>query len=115
MGLWIGSPALGASENVVWRKLANRTQGNRAVGGCLFLTEARLLFVPNHLDAITGGMRWEIPLTQLRSVGRENPDGGIFSGGLRTRLRIDTDAGTELFVVNKVDQVIKTLDAVVSA
>ncbi|MFD6389806.1 hypothetical protein [Nocardia sp. NPDC060259] len=111
MGLWIGSPTLGASENVVWRKLANRTQGSRAVGGCLYLTEIRLLFVPTHVDAITGGKRWETPLAQLRAVGQQSPDGGVFSGGLRTRLRIDTGAGTELFVVNKIDEVIAKLDA----
>ncbi|MEV0549605.1 hypothetical protein [Nocardia salmonicida] len=111
MGLWIGSPALNAAENVVWQKLANRTQGGRAVGGRLHLTETRLLFVPNHLDAITGGKRWEARLTQLRAVGRQSPDGGLFSGGLRTRLRVDTDAGTELFVIEAIDEAIAILDA----
>lgn len=111
MGLWIGNPGLGPSETVRWQKLANRTQGSRAVGGRLYLTESRLLFVPTHLDSITGGKRWELPLAQLRSVGRQDADGGLFSGGLRTRLRLDTDAGTELFVVNDIDEVIAELDA----
>lgn len=111
MGMWIGSPVLGASETVVWRKLANRTQGRRAIGGCLYLTETRLLFIPNHLDAMTGGKRWETPLTHVRAIGREDPDGGLFSGGLRTRLRLDTDAGPELFVINDLDEVITTLGA----
>ncbi|MEV6358920.1 hypothetical protein [Nocardia asteroides] len=111
MGLWIGNPELGASEKVVWQQLANRTQGSRAVGGRLYLTDTRLLFVPNHLDALTGGKRWEVSLTHLRAVGKQDPDGGLFSGGLRTRLRLDTDAGTELFVVGEIDEVIATLDA----
>ncbi|MFE3545157.1 hypothetical protein ACFXK0_19535 [Nocardia sp. NPDC059177] len=81
------------------------------MGGRLHLTETRLLFVPNHLDAVTGGKRWETPLAQLRALGRHEPDGGLFSGGLRTRLRIDTDTGTELFVINKLDEVIATLEA----
>ncbi len=111
MGLWIGDPNLSGSEHVLWSKLANRMQGRRAVGGCLFLTETRLLFVPNHLDAITGGRQWEIPRSQVRSVGRQGPDGGLFSGGLRTRLRIDTTTGTELFVVNRLDAALAELDA----
>ncbi|PKV79021.1 hypothetical protein [Nocardia fluminea] len=111
MGLWIGSPTLNTTENVVWQKLANRTQGSRAVGGRLHLTETRLLFVPNHLDAITGGKRWETRLTHLRAVGQQSPDGGLFSGGLRTRLRVDTVAGTELFVIDPIDEAIAILDA----
>ncbi|WP_410871194.1 hypothetical protein [Nocardia sp. A7] len=111
MGLWIGTPALNATENIIWQKLANRTQGGRAVGGRLHLTGTRLLFVPNHIEAITGGKRWEAPLTQLRAVGRQSPDGGLFSGGIRTRLRLDTDAGTELFVIDPIDEAIAILDA----
>lgn len=110
MGLWIGAPRLNGSESVVWRKLANRTQGRRAVGGCLFLTEARLLFVPNHIDAVAGGKRWETPLELVRAVGRQDPDGGLFSGGMRTRLRVDTVAGTELFAVGQLDEVIARLN-----
>ncbi|MFE7718398.1 hypothetical protein ACFU44_05085 [Nocardia rhizosphaerihabitans] len=110
MGWWIGSPTLGASEKVVWQQLANRTQGGRAVGGRLYLTEARLVFVPNRLDALTGGKRWEVPLSRVRALGRQSPDGGLFSGGLRTRLHVDTDSGTELFVVGKLDEVIEILE-----
>ncbi|MFF0544723.1 hypothetical protein ACWEVD_12350 [Nocardia thailandica] len=111
MGLWISDPAFDAAEKVVWRQLANRTQGKRAVGGRLYLTSRRLLFTPNRLDAATGGRRWEVPLEQVRGLGRENPDGGLFSGGLRTRLRVDTDTGAELFVVGEVDEVIAVLQA----
>ncbi|MFC6013473.1 hypothetical protein [Nocardia lasii] len=115
MGLWIGSPALDASEHVVWEQLANRTQGRRAVGGRLHLTETRLLFVPNHLDAATGGKRWETRVSEVRGIGKEAPDGGLFSGGLRTRLRLDTDKGTELFVIGEIDEVIARLEAARSA
>lgn len=111
MGLWIGDPTLGASEKVVWQQLANHTQGKRAVGGRLTLTGSRLIFVPNRLDTATGGKHWEIPLERIRALGQEAPDGGLFSGGLRTRLRIETDTGVDLFVVGKVDEVISILDA----
>ncbi|MEU5404831.1 hypothetical protein [Nocardia asteroides] len=113
MGLWIGNPELDASEKVIWQQLANRTQGGRAVGGRLYLTGARLLFVPNHLDALTGGKRWEVSLGQVRAVGRQSPDGGLFSGGLRTRLLIETDTGTELFVIGQLDEVIEILETAV--
>ncbi|MEV6059857.1 hypothetical protein AB0L62_07615 [Nocardia asteroides] len=115
MGLWIGNPELGASEKVVWQQLANRTQGSRAVGGRLYLTDTRLLFVPNHLDALTGGKRWEVSLNQVRALGRQSPDGKLFSGGLRTRLLVDTDTGTELFVVGQLDEVIAILETAMPA
>lgn len=81
MGLWIGAPRLNGSESVVWRKL----------------------------DAVAGGKRWETPLELVRAVGRQDPDGGLFSGGMRTRLRVDTVAGTELFAVGQLDEVIARL------
>ncbi|MBC7301256.1 MAG: hypothetical protein H5T78_09890 [Nocardia sp.] len=104
MGIWIGEPKLTAPETVTWKYLANRTQNSRAVGGRLYLTGERLLFEPTHIDALTGGRSWQTPLTSITAVGTQAPTGGMFSGGLRTRLRIDLrDGGTELFVVNKMD------------
>ena len=66
MGIWIARPALSETEAVVWQQLANRTQSaNRAVGGRLYLTDTRLVFEPNRVDAATGGSRWSVPLGSI--------------------------------------------------
>lgn len=111
MGLWVGNPALADSETVVWRRAANRTQSaNRAVGGNLYLTNVRLLFEPNRVDAATGGQRWSAPVNAIVSVGIQPRDGNAFSGGLRNRLRLDlADGSIELFVISKLDDAVRTL------
>jgi hypothetical protein len=107
VGIWARDPVLAQTEAVLWKRAANRTQsGWRAIGGFLFLTGSRLLFEPNRVDAATGGKGWSAPLASILSVSIESPDGHLFSGGLRSRLRLDLDGGnTELFVVNRVHEV----------
>lgn len=111
MGMWVREPTLEPAEEVLWKRAANRTQSDRrAVGGCLYLTAARLYFEPNRLDAMTGGQRWSAPLAAVRHAGTEQRDGNRLSGGLRTRLRLDlVGGGVELFVVNHVDNVAKVI------
>ena len=113
MGIWVAKPSIGKSDSVVWKRAANREQaGWRAVGGRLFLTEGRLLFQPNRLDALLGGKYWECDLSGIASLGKLSPDGKPFSGGIRTRLRIALqDGSVEKFVVNSVDKVINLLRA----
>lgn len=115
MGIFFKPAQLAGDETLIWKKLANRTQGARAVGGRLFLTDRRLMFQPNRIDAVLRGRAWSTPLTLIERVGYEDPDGslfsgGLFSGGLRTRLRIDlVGGGTELFVVNGVDSAVQII------
>lgn len=111
MGIWVKSPQLAASETVTWKRSANRTQSaNRAVGGGLYLTGERLLFEPNHIDALIGGRSWYSALSDIAEIGTQAPTGGKFNGGLRARLRIELrDGTTELFVVNGLDRVVELL------
>ena len=111
MGIWVRGPDLSQSETVVWNRAANRTQSRgRAVGGRLYLTQERLVFEPNRLDALTGGAGWQTPLGRIAGVGSQAPDGNAFSGGMRTRLRLDlADGSVELFVVNHLDDVVRTI------
>jgi hypothetical protein len=111
MGIWVRGPDLGQSEKVVWNRAANRTQSRgRAVGGRLYLTQERLVFEPNRVDAITGGSSWQAALGHIAGVSSQAPDGNAFSGGLRTRLRLDlADGSVELFVVNHLEDVVRTI------
>jgi hypothetical protein len=100
-------------ETVTWSRRANRFQGSRGVGGRLVLTDRRLLFAPHRFDAALAGSWWEAELDQVSSVGverRGSAHKALLGGGLRRRLRVQTEAGEdELFLVNKLDQVLESL------
>ena len=99
--------------------LANRSQGSRAVGGRLTVDADELRFKPNAIDAMTGGRELTVPLARITAVevepGQLHPR-HLFSGGLRKRLAVVLDDGTrELFVVNKLDQVLAELREIVGS
>ncbi|MGH2985695.1 MAG: hypothetical protein ACRDLO_03275 [Solirubrobacterales bacterium] len=110
--VWFTASRLNPGERLEWSKAANRFQGSRAVGGRLALTDQRLVFASNRLDALLRGRRWAMPLEQIRSVGVEPRGGGnksLFGGNLRNRLRIRSGDGEELFVINDLDDLLGRL------
>jgi hypothetical protein len=110
---WLKSVQAEPDESVVWSHLANRVQSShRAVGGKLFLTDRRLIFCPHWIDAATGGRTWSLPLSDVAGVGIKPKGGDRFAGGLRDRLQIDlADGDVQLFVVNRLDEVVARLEA----
>lgn len=106
MAYWVPDPELEQGEELRWQRSANRTRGSRAIGGRLFLTSRRLVFMPNRVDALFTARPWAAPLGAVRDVGVESRDGNPFSGGLRKRLRLDFDHGPELFVIRNLDDVV---------
>lgn len=117
MGWWVAKPTLGGVEKIQASWGANRQQtATRQVGGRLTLTNQRLLFVPNRVDALTGGRRWSVFLTQIRGVGDVPP---VFTLAVsakaaqnRRRLRVEQTSGeVDAFVVNRVNGVIERINA----
>ena len=108
---WIVNQNANQGEIVRWSGLANRIQGNRAVGGKLFLTNYRFLFNPHLIDYIFFGKKWNVNLQEVLMISKEPSDGANpFNGSLRARLKIDMrDGRTELFIVNKVNHVIELM------
>ena len=98
-------------ELVEWAVRANRSQGNRAVGGRLFLTSERLVFVANRFDDTLGGGAWSRSRQDVDDVAVEPRGLHPFSGALRPRLRIVFPDGVELFVVPRVAEVVQRLKA----
>jgi hypothetical protein len=107
---WIARRELEPGESPIAAWNANRFQGSRAVGGKLFLTQRRLLFTPHRIDTLLRGQPWEARLDEPATAGIEPRASGKkagFGGGLRKRLRIRSAGGAEeLFVVNKLDEVL---------
>lgn len=121
MGFWVPQPRLNSSESLRWKQAANRTQGGRSVGGRLFITNERLVFQPNRFDSVTGGRSWSVGLSGIAGVRarqRAEPllSEGLFSGGIRKRLQLDLTSGeTELFVVNRLPELIGVIEKAVVA
>lgn len=117
MGRWVREPDLLAGETVVWQRNANREQSSlRQVGGRLFLTNHRLLFLPNRFDDATGGDTWSCTTREIAAVSVEPSRSALpffgWTAQLRRRLRVDLLAGdAELFVVNRVEDAASTLRA----
>jgi hypothetical protein len=89
---------------------ANRTQGWRAVGGHLVLGDEAIAFEPHGFDRSTGGASWAAPWSSVAAadLAPAFTSGGLpFGGGLRSRLRLRLQDGTEqLFVVPRLQQVL---------
>ena len=114
------TPNLEPGESIRESWVANRTQSqSRAVGGRLYLTTHKLAFVPHVFDAALAGQSCSIPLTHITSVGLQPGEfsfAHLFDGGLRTRLRVETDSGSnELFVVQRPDALQRTISDVLTS
>lgn len=101
----VPKPALMPDEHEIETYRANRSQGSRAVGGHLLLTDRRVLFYPHKLDSGTGGKNWERDLVSITSVGLSERGHNPFSGSMRRRLKIECDGATDFFVVNKAESI----------
>ena len=98
-----------SGEHVVNRFWANKTQGTRALGGHLILTNQRLLFKPNKLDSATGGQSWECQLQSISDTAIAPRVHNPFDGSLRRRLAITAGGEVNYFVVWKVSKVISAI------
>jgi hypothetical protein len=105
----VPKPTLQPSEREIETYRANRTQGSRAVGGHLLLTNQRVLFYPHKVDSETGGKSWECSLTSISDVGLSARGSNPFNGSMRRRLQIDRAGETEYFVVSKPDVIVAAI------
>jgi hypothetical protein len=109
----------GEEGAVRWSKGANRTSSRfRAVGGHLELSDSALSFRPHALDRALAGKEWSTPLSAIASVGvaERGGKGLVFGGAVRKRLRIELrDGSVELFVMNRLDQVVADVRHAVAA
>jgi hypothetical protein len=112
---WLKGVEAEPEEQVVWSKLANRTQSaNRAVGGKLFLTDRRLVFCPHWIDAMFAGRTWDVPLSAITRASVAPKGGGGLGGGMRDRLRIElAEGGEQLFVINALAEVVERVNQAV--
>lgn len=111
MSILFPKPNLSTSENILFSVMANRTQSaQRAVGGKLFVTNKRILFIPHRFDSLFGGKELSLNISEIDTIEKEEAGADVLGGGLRDRLKIVTsNKKNELFVVNNLDDTIKKL------
>ena len=108
---WFNMPILTEGEDLQFEILANHTQSKRAVGGKIFVTSERLLFAPNRLDSLTGGLTVDIAISTVLGATKSPPVYSLsemFSGAFRSRLCLHTERdGDRFFVVNQLEKTIQ--------
>ena len=95
----MAKPTLRPNERELATYPANRSQGFRALGGHLLLTDQRVVFYPHAVDSATGGKGWECELASISGVRMSARGLNPFNGSLLPRLQIDGDGTTAYFVV----------------
>jgi hypothetical protein len=94
LGLRVPEPEFEEGEAVRWEGRANRFMGNLwAIGGGLYLTDRRLIFVPNKIESkVFFGKTWSASLGDL--------DRAFVGGGLLRTVRVvNRDGGAARFLV----------------
>ncbi len=68
MSWWMRRPTLEPGEVVRWRGWAHRDQGRRLVGGVLYVTDRRILFLAHRLDVATLARHATVALADVERV-----------------------------------------------
>ena len=89
---------------------ANHTRGGLAVGGALWLSTTRLVFVPNRFERWLGRSDWSCDLGDVTDVRIAKRGTHPTNGAWRQRLAID-HGGVDLFVVNHVHDVASAIES----
>jgi hypothetical protein len=129
MGVMNAHPKLDPDEVLRWKALANHVAGpsyalwgmTSSSSGQLVVTNRRIFYQPSRVDTLFRQKRWERSLDAVEDFEvvdrrRTSADGvDVFAGDLRNRLGIKTADGVEIFVVNRLEQKIAELRALLLA
>lgn len=114
MGLINLDPTLHQGEQVVWRRPAGLSLGDRMVAGLLYLTSEAVLFMPNRFNRRHDIVSTRLPRERIVEVDTVSPLISLRSkrsGGIRRRLRLGMGEESHLFVINHPEQVAQELRA----
>jgi hypothetical protein len=109
MSFLIPKPKLHAGERILWRSPAAISL-RTAVGGTLYITTARLLFVPNRLNFRRNRQSHDWSLVQVAEIGVRDRDFTPYTGGMHRRLQVTLKSGEQiLFVTKALDQAVREI------
>jgi hypothetical protein len=109
VGFYFREPELWEGETVVHRYRANWAPKVRAIGGELFLTSQRVMFVPHRVDALFGAKDWSYRREEIAQfeIAPKQLSGRQMGVWRFERLRLTTRNGSEqVLVVKRLDSVL---------
>lgn len=114
MGLWFLRPATTSDERVLFEAVSNTFRGRRSIGGKVTITDRRLLFTPNRLDAVTGGHRLSVERGDISRVwmeapGREAVRKRGIGASVRPQVGVEHPAGPTFLTVYHPEELLKAL------
>lgn len=104
---------LDEGEELTAKHPANYFRGDdRPLGGRLYLTDRRAIFLPHRIDAFFGGQPTVLPYPDIRRVGVETPDDrDAGERNIPDRLRVEMVDGTaHLFLVSKLGTALERME-----
>lgn len=115
MSLLIPTPTLHRDERILWRSPAGFTTPRPTVGGTLYATTVRLLFIPNRLNFLPRSrQRREWSIEWLSSVCVLGRDFTPYTGGMHDRLNLTLNDGEQLqFVVKEPSVAVEELSQII--
>jgi hypothetical protein len=108
VGFYFREPELWEGETVVHRYRANWAPKVRAIGGELFLTSQRVMFVPHRVDALFGAKDWSYRREEIAQFEMAPKHLSGRQMGVLDRIRLTTRSDREQVLV------VKHLDSVLS-
>lgn len=109
MSLLLPTPCLDVDEQVAWHRPASLTL-RTAVGGTLYVTNGRLIFVPNRLNYGRSRKPRAWPRDQVAAVEVRDRDFTPYTGGMHNRFQVTLKNGEQLlFVVKDLETVLREL------
>src|ERR1700739_2332816 len=115
MSWFLPGPKLRTGEGGLWHGPAHLTRSRARVGGSLWVTNERVIFVPGRLVFPRQEDR-EYPVSELISVSKQDRDYTPYTGGMRKRVRLGFRGGATMsLAVKALDQVVAELQTVVAS
>lgn len=110
LGLRVREPEFEEGEDVHWEARANRFQQKfRSVGGRVYLTNRRLIFVPTKFETKIAGRSWSARLADLDHAFVEGPK------AVRTVRVLSSGGEEQRFVIGKKAESAARIDAAIQA
>jgi hypothetical protein len=96
--------------------LATNATKNVSLGGRLYLTNFRLVWVPSKFQNLTSEPLWEAALQQVKGAAKAPRSvAGFFSGGFQQRLAVRLDSGDQLFALYGVANWVRKIESAVKS
>jgi hypothetical protein len=110
----VGDPTLLPGESVAWCKGLARVGKRSTHGGVLYISDKRVLFLPNRFERFFGSATWDCYLSEIARVERVPSGINPLTGSLGGKFTIVTKAAERVtFASYSADEPVRLLESVI--